>query len=62
MIVNDRTFLEPRFGHDFSQVRVHTDTLAAETVRAVNVRAFTINQESRFDIRKKYQFQFGLIN
>ena len=39
---NDRVFFEPRFGHDFSQVRVHTDTLAAEAARAVNARAFTI--------------------
>jgi len=23
---NDRDFFKPRFGHDFSQVRVHTDT------------------------------------
>ena len=26
---NDRAFFEPRFGHDFSQVRMHTDTRAA---------------------------------
>ncbi len=24
-----RAFMEPRFGHDFSQVRVHTDAKAA---------------------------------
>jgi hypothetical protein len=27
-----RTFFEPRFGHDFSQVRVHTNARAAESV------------------------------
>jgi hypothetical protein len=30
-----RAFMEPRFGHDFSQVRVHTDTKAAESAQAV---------------------------
>src|SRR5262245_60224217 len=25
-----RAFMEPRFGHDFSGVRIHTDTKAAE--------------------------------
>jgi len=31
-----RAFFEPRFGYDFSQVRVHTDARAAESARAVN--------------------------
>ena len=31
-----RAFMEPRFGHDFSGVRVHTDAKAAESARAVN--------------------------
>src|SRR5437870_2179396 len=30
-----RAFMEPRFGHDFSQVRVHTDAKAMESARAV---------------------------
>lgn len=34
--------MEPRFGHDFSQVRVHTDDKAAESARAVNARAYTV--------------------
>jgi len=37
-----RSFFEPRFGHDFSQVRVHADARAAESARAVNARAYTI--------------------
>jgi hypothetical protein len=37
-----RAFMEPRFGHDFSQVRVHTDTKAAESARAVNALAYTV--------------------
>lgn len=36
-----RSFFEPRFSDDFSQVRVHTDTRAAETAKSINARAFT---------------------
>ena len=45
---NDRAFFEPRFGRDFSQVRLHTDTQAAESARAVNSRAFTVGQDVVF--------------
>jgi len=34
-----RAFMEPRFGYDFSQVRVHTDARAAESALAVNALA-----------------------
>ena len=44
----DRTFFEPRFGRDFSQVRVHTDANAAEAAGAVNARAFTVGQDIVF--------------
>ena len=37
-----RSFFEPRFGHDFSQVRVHTDSNASETAKSVNAKAFTL--------------------
>ena len=37
-----RAFFEPRFGQDFSQVRVHADTQAAESARALNARAYTV--------------------
>jgi Domain of unknown function (DUF4157) len=37
-----RSFMEPRFGHDFSHVRVHTDARAAESARAVNALAYTV--------------------
>ncbi|KAF5434155.1 protein of unknown function (DUF4157), partial [Candidatus Methanophagaceae archaeon] len=43
-----RTFFEPRFGYDFSQVLVHTDTRAAESAGAVNAQAFTIGQDVVF--------------
>jgi len=37
-----RAFFEPRFGHDFSRVRVHTDARAADSARAVNALAYTV--------------------
>lgn len=40
-----RSFYEPRFGQDFSGVRVHTDSKAA---RAVNAKAFTVGQDVVF--------------
>ena len=36
-----RAYFEPRFGSDFSQVRVHSDTRAAEAAQIVNARALT---------------------
>ncbi|HEY4677147.1 MAG TPA: DUF4157 domain-containing protein [Candidatus Angelobacter sp.] len=43
-----RDFMEPRFGHDFSQVRVHTNERAAESARAVNARAYTVGKHVVF--------------
>ncbi|MEE9464059.1 MAG: DUF4157 domain-containing protein [Candidatus Neomarinimicrobiota bacterium] len=40
--------MEPRFGHDFSHVRVHTGARAAETARAVNAQAFTVGRDVVF--------------
>jgi Domain of unknown function (DUF4157) len=37
----DRVFMEPRFGHDFSRVRVHTDERAVRSAAAVNAAAYT---------------------
>ncbi len=37
-----RAYMEPRFGHDFSQVRVHTDAQAVESARAVGAHAYTM--------------------
>jgi hypothetical protein len=37
-----RAFMEPRFRHDFSKVRVHADARAAESARAVNALAYTV--------------------
>jgi uncharacterized protein DUF4157/putative RNase toxin 44 of polymorphic toxin system len=40
-----RAFMEPRFGHDFSQVRVHTDARAAESAQAVNALGYTVGRD-----------------
>ena len=45
---NDLTFFEPRFGADFSNVRVHDDTRAASSARSINARAFTLGHNIVF--------------
>lgn len=39
---SERDFFEPRFGYDFSKVRVRTDTKAAESAQVLNAQALTI--------------------
>jgi outer membrane protein OmpA-like peptidoglycan-associated protein len=43
-----RAFMEPRFGHDFSRVRVHTDPAAAASARAVGALAYTVGPHIAF--------------
>lgn len=43
-----RSAMESRFGHDFSGVRIHDDSVAAESARAVNARAYTVGQDIAF--------------
>ena len=43
-----RAFMEPRFGHDFSKVRVHTDATAAESAKVVGARAYTVGSNVVF--------------
>ncbi|MEK7399226.1 MAG: DUF4157 domain-containing protein, partial [Candidatus Poribacteria bacterium] len=43
-----RAIFEPRFGHDFSQVRVHTDAQSAESAQAVNSLAYTAGRDVVF--------------
>jgi hypothetical protein len=40
-----RAFFEPRFGHDFGNVRVHSDARAAKFARDVEARAFTVGND-----------------
>ncbi|HEX2202470.1 MAG TPA: DUF4157 domain-containing protein, partial [Longimicrobium sp.] len=44
----ERAFMEPRFGHDFSRVRVHTGAEAARTAGALGARAFTLGRDVVF--------------
>jgi hypothetical protein len=41
-------FFKPRFGTDFSRVRMHTDAKAVEATRAINAHAFTVGNEMMF--------------
>ena len=43
-----RAFFEPRFDHDFSQVRVHNDSSATESARAVKALAYTVGNDVIF--------------
>lgn len=43
-----RSFMEPRFGHDFGRIRVHTDERAAQSAHAVNALAYTVGSNVVF--------------
>ena len=43
-----RAFMEPRFGYDFGQVRVHTDSAATQSARDVSALAFTVGNHIAF--------------
>jgi Domain of unknown function (DUF4157) len=43
-----RAFMEPRFGHDFSKVRVHTDARATQSAASVSALAYTVGQHIVF--------------
>ena len=44
-----RAFFEPRFNHDFSQVRIHTDGRAAESAQALQANAYTLGHHIVFN-------------
>jgi hypothetical protein len=44
-----RQFFEPRFGHDFSHVRVHTGPSAAASAQALNAVAYTLGRDVVFN-------------
>jgi antitoxin component HigA of HigAB toxin-antitoxin module len=44
-----RSYFEPRFASDFSDVRVHTGEEATESARAINAKAFTFGNHIVFD-------------
>ena len=50
--VATRAFFEPRFGHDFSQVRIHAGERAAAVAHGLQAKAFTIGQDIVFGHRQ----------
>lgn len=51
-----RAFFEPRFGHDFSRVRIHRDSRAAASAQAVRAHAYTVGNSIVFG---NGQFRFA---
>jgi len=43
-----RAFMEPRFGHDFSSVRVHSGAAAEQSARAVDAKAYAVGYDIAF--------------
>jgi len=43
-----RSYFEPRFQHDFSNVQVHADARASESARSVNALAYTVGSQIAF--------------
>ena len=43
-----RAFMEPRFGYDFADVRVHTNSAAARSASDMNALAFTVGNHIAF--------------
>ena len=43
-----RNFFEPRFGHDFSNVKIHANSNANQLARSINAKAFTKGKDIVF--------------
>ena len=43
-----RSFMEPRFGYDFSSVSIHSDAAAAQSAAEVNAHAYTVGNNIAF--------------
>ncbi len=43
-----RSFFEPRFGHGFAEVRIHTSEHAGASARALGARAYTVGRDVVF--------------
>ena len=46
---SSRQFFEPRFGQDFSNVRIHTDSVAAKSAQSINALAYTTGNNIVFN-------------
>ncbi len=44
-----RNFYEPRFGYDFSNVKVHTDRVASKSAQSINALAYTSGSDIVFN-------------
>ena len=44
----ERSFFEPRFGRDLSQVRLHTDAASGAAATGINARAYTLRNHIAF--------------
>lgn len=49
MSENSRTFMESRFGMDFSGVKIHTDSNAINLSQELNAQAFTVGKDIYFN-------------
>lgn len=54
-----RTYFEPRLGHDFGDVRIHTDGAAAEAARAVRAHAYTTGHDVFFGAGQYSPYSLG---
>jgi outer membrane protein OmpA-like peptidoglycan-associated protein len=45
-----RAYFEPRFGRDFSRVRVHADAAAGHSAREINAHAYTVGHNVVFGV------------
>ncbi|GEM_PF-4177104 len=43
-----RSFFEPRMGYDLSSVRIHTDSVAGQSARAIDAKAYTLGNNIVF--------------
>ncbi len=48
LAATERAYFEPRFGYDFSQVRIHDDAQAASSANDVSALAYTVGQHIAF--------------
>ena len=49
MPANTKTFMESRFGTDFSSVRIHSGTYASQLANDLNAQAFTVGNDIYFN-------------
>jgi len=49
MSKESRSFFEPKFGHDFSNVKLHTDGVAAKSAQSINALAYTTGNNIVFN-------------